>query len=77
MTRGLLNRSGWSLALIAVLAVTGCAAVPVGVTRADARTVGRQLTASALSGDEPSLFSRNELNRLTSRTASTRIPSRL
>ncbi len=64
MTRGLLNRSGWSLALIAVLAVTGCAAVPVGVTRADARTVGRQLTASALSGDEPSLFSRNELNRL-------------
>jgi pimeloyl-ACP methyl ester carboxylesterase len=58
------RRSLWAVSLAALLAVAGCAAAPVGVTRADALTVRRQLTANALSGGEPSISSRNALNRL-------------
>jgi hypothetical protein len=55
-----------SLALpIALLVLTGCATAPVGVVRASPETVQRQLTASALSGSEPSISARNALNRLS------------
>jgi pimeloyl-ACP methyl ester carboxylesterase len=55
-----------SLALpIALLVLTGCATAPVGVVRASPETVQRQLTASALSGSEPSISARNVLNRLS------------
>jgi pimeloyl-ACP methyl ester carboxylesterase len=52
---------GW---WIVVLAVSACTTVPVGVKRADPRTVQRHLTASALSGSMPSMPSRVALNRL-------------
>ena len=65
MTRRLFARCRWCLSLVAVLGVAGCATVPVGVIRADANTVRRQLTVSALSGEEPSIPSRNVLNRLS------------
>jgi pimeloyl-ACP methyl ester carboxylesterase len=47
-----------------VLAVSACTTIPVGVKRADPRTVQRHLTASALSGSTPSIASRVALNRL-------------
>ena len=50
--------------MIAVLAVSGCTTIPVGVKRADPDVVQRHLTASALSGDVPSMASRIALNRL-------------
>jgi pimeloyl-ACP methyl ester carboxylesterase len=50
--------------LITVLAVSGCTTIPVGVKRADPRTVQRHLTASALSGSVPSMPSTVALNRL-------------
>jgi pimeloyl-ACP methyl ester carboxylesterase len=49
---------------ISVLLVGACTTVPVGVKRADPRTVQRHLTASALSGSTPSMPSRVALNRL-------------
>jgi pimeloyl-ACP methyl ester carboxylesterase len=59
---GLRLRVSALLAAVALLA--GCVAIPVGVTRADPRTVHRNLTANALSVGEPSLDSRNALDRL-------------
>jgi pimeloyl-ACP methyl ester carboxylesterase len=53
---------GWWLVLL--LAVSGCAGIPVGVTRGDPKAVQRHLTASALSGSQPSQPSRIALNRL-------------
>ena len=47
-----------------MLAVSACTTIPVGVKRADPRTVQRHLTASALSGSTPSIASRVALNRL-------------
>src|SRR6516164_228122 len=55
------SNGGW---WIAVLMVSACTTVPVGVKRADPRTVQRHLTASALSGSTPSMASRVALNRL-------------
>jgi pimeloyl-ACP methyl ester carboxylesterase len=50
---------------IALLVMAGCATAPVGVVRASPQTVQKQLTASALSGSEPSIPARNALNRLS------------
>lgn len=59
---GLRLRVSALLAAVALLA--GCVGIPVGVTRADPRTVHRNLTANALSVGEPSLDTRNVLDRL-------------
>jgi pimeloyl-ACP methyl ester carboxylesterase len=53
---------GAALALL-VLVAAACAA-PVGVRRVDERRVHRQLTASVLTGDQPSSFSLQMLQRL-------------
>jgi len=50
--------------LAGLLLVAGCVGVPVGVTRADPRTVHRNLTANALTVGEPSLDTQNALDRL-------------
>jgi pimeloyl-ACP methyl ester carboxylesterase len=50
--------------VVPLLLVAGCVGVPVGVTRADPRTVHRNLTANALTVGEPSLDTRNALDRL-------------
>ena len=63
MFREVRNRS--LLLPITLLVLAGCATAPVGVVRASPRTVQKQLTASALSGSEPSLPARNSLNRLS------------
>src|SRR5262245_52086088 len=55
-------RGCWCLVLL--LAVSACAGIPVGVTRADPHAVQRHLTASALSGNRPSQASQIALNRL-------------
>jgi pimeloyl-ACP methyl ester carboxylesterase len=47
----------------AVALFAGCTAVPVGVTRADPRTVHRNLTANVLTTGEPSIPTRNVLDR--------------
>jgi len=59
---GLHLRASALLAALALLA--GCVGIPVGVTRADPRTVHRNLTANALSVGEPSLDTRNVLDRM-------------
>ena len=51
-------------ALAALVLAAGCAAGPVGVRRVDPREVHRNLTASVLTLGEPSLHSRNVLERL-------------
>ncbi len=64
MVRRVSGRSCGPWFLITVLAVSGCTTIPVGVKRADPRTVQRHLTASALSGPVPSMPSTVALNRL-------------
>jgi len=55
-------RAAGAVAVLALLAA-GCAS-PIGVRRVEARAVHRELTASALSTNEPSEPSRQLLNRL-------------
>ncbi len=50
--------------LAALVFVDGCVGVPVGVTRADPRTVHRYLTANVLTVGEPSVATKNTLDRL-------------
>jgi len=64
MVSGVWGRPHRCCWLLAVLVVVGCAGIPVGVTRADPKAVQRHLTASALSGQQPSQASRVALNRL-------------
>ena len=64
VTRARDGRGGRLLALAALLvAVAGCAS-PVGYRTIGPRDAYRDLTASALTGDEPSVFSRQLLARL-------------
>jgi pimeloyl-ACP methyl ester carboxylesterase len=49
--------------LLALLAISGACATPVGVTRADPREVYRALTRSVLSADVPSAFTEQLLRR--------------
>jgi hypothetical protein len=51
------------MVLAALVALAGCA-TPVGVSHLDARSVQRQLTQSALTGDRPSAASREVLTQL-------------
>ena len=60
-------RKGYSALVIMVLVLfcsSGCA-TPVGVKKTSDQEVYRQLTATALSGDQPSFFSRQFLERLS------------
>jgi pimeloyl-ACP methyl ester carboxylesterase len=50
-------------AFVAVALFAGCAGVPVGLTRADPRSVHRNLTGNVLSTGEPSIPTRNVLDR--------------
>ena len=51
--------------MIFILFLASACATPVGVKRSSEQEVYRQLTANALSGDQPSSFSRQFLQRLS------------
>ena len=62
------GRLGIATATLLALLVTGCA-TPIGVRRVSEQAVYRQLTASAVSSDEPSAASAQFLQRLALRDA--------